>query len=217
MQVIRACRRAAQRGLLTACVAMVIAARAGDPADPPSADFGTRTPSPDARYVADWVAASKDNGSTGFVIVDKKQARLYVFDAHARLRDSTPVLLGAAHGDDSVPGIGSRPLSQVRPEERTTPAGRFVGERGHDIDGADVVWVDYDASVSIHRVITRNAEERRLERLATPTVADNRISWGCINVPKAFYEALIRPLFATERAVIYVLPDIKPVRDLFHS
>jgi hypothetical protein len=180
------------------------------------AEFGKTRPSSDARHVADWVADSGDSAGE-FIIVDKKYARLYVFDADARLRGAAPVLLGAARGDDSVPGIGLRPLSDVRPEERTTPAGRFVAERGHNARGEDVVWVDYDAGVSMHRVLATNPKERRLERLATPTVADNRISYGCINVPAAFYEAYVRPAFAARRAVVYVLPEARPVREVFGS
>jgi hypothetical protein len=125
------------------------------------------------------------------------------------------VLLGAAPGDDTVPGIGDRPLSQVLPHERTTPAGRFVGERGHNARGEDVVWVDYDAAVSMHRVLTTNPQERRLERLATPTVDDNRVSFGCINVPVAFYEKFLRPTFAEHTAIIYVLPEFKSAREVF--
>jgi hypothetical protein len=181
------------------------------------ADFGTQTPSPDARHVADWVADSRDNGTADFVIVDKKYARVYVFDADARLHGSTPVLLGAAAGDDSVAGIGSRPIAEVRPEERTTPAGRFVAERGRNAIGEDVVWVDYANAVSMHRVRTTNPAERRLERLATPTIADKRISYGCINVPVAFFEAYVSPVFATQRAVVYVLPEVKPVQQVFGS
>ena len=194
----------------------ISAAIASSGIDTPSADFGNHKPSVDARFLADRVAQSRDNGNAEFIIVDKRNARLYVFDAFARLRGSTPVLLGAAFGDYSAPDIGSRPLADVKPEERTTPAGRFLAERGHDINGADVVWVDYDASVSIHRVITSSPKERRLQRLATATVADNRISWGCINVPVAFYESRIRPIFATRRAMVYVLPDVTPVREIFH-
>ena len=181
------------------------------------ADFGMQIASPDARHVADWVADSRDAKGLDFVIVDKKYARVYVFDANARLRGSTPVLLGSARGDDSVPGIGTRPMAQVRPEERTTPAGRFVAERGRNTLGEDVIWVDYDAAVSMHRVRATNPKERRLERLATPAIDDNRISYGCINVPVAFYEALIRPIFATRRAVVYVLPEVKPVQLVFGS
>jgi len=186
-------------------------------ADPRFADFGIETASIEARYIADWIADSRDNKGADFVIVDKKFARIYVFDRDARLRGASPVLLGAARSDDAVPGIGTRPIEQVRPEERTTHAGRFVGEHGRNTNGEDIVWVDYDAAVSIHRVRATNPAERRLERLATLTVDDNRISYGCINVPVAFYETYIRPVFTTRNAVIYVLPEVKSVLQVFGS
>lgn len=182
----------------------------------PFADFGARLPSSDARYLADWIADSRDNMDSDFIIVDKKMATVYVFDGQARLRDASPVLLGAAIGDETAPGIGDRPLNQILPEERTTPAGRFRAERGRNLH-TDVVWLDYDAAVSMHRVITTNPNERRLERLATTTVDDNRISLGCINVPVAFYESTIRPIFATRGAVVYVLPDTKSVQAVFNA
>jgi len=181
------------------------------------ADFGLETASMEVRHIADWIADSRDNAGADFVIVDKKSARIYVFDHEARLRGTSPVLLGAALGDDAVPGIGTRPIEQVRPEERTTHAGRFVGERGRNTQGEDIVWVDYDAAVSIHRVRATNPAERRLERLATLTAEDNRISYGCINVPVAFYEIHIRPVFATRDALIYVLPEVKSARQVFGS
>jgi hypothetical protein len=131
------------------------------------------------------------------------------------LRASSAVLIGAAIGDDTVPGIGDRPIALVRPEERTTPAGRFVAERGRNARGEDVVWVDYDAAVSMHRVITSNPAERRLERLASPTVSEHRISYGCINLPADFYESEVRPLFAQHPAIVYVLPDRKPLGQVF--
>ena len=105
----------------------------------------------------------------------------------------------------------------MRPGERTTPAGHFVAERGRNTLGEDVIWVDYDAAVSMHRVRAANPKERRLERLATPAIIDNRISYGCINVPVAFYEAHIRPMFATRRVVVYVLPEVKSVQQVFGS
>ena len=120
-------------------------------------------------------------------------------------------------GDDSVPGIGKRPIAQVQPHERTTPAGRLMAERGHNTLGHDIVWVDYDAAVSIHRVRTSNASEGRLQRLATASVDDKRISYGCINVPVAFYDTYVQPTFATQRAPVYVLPELKPVQQVFGS
>ncbi len=197
---------------LVAQAASHLAAGRGRPVD-----FGAQKPSADARQLANWIAASGDNAQMDFIIVDKKFAKAYVFSAEARLQGASPVLLGAALGDDSAPDIGSRPLAEIGPHERTTPAGRFVAERGHNARGEDVVWVDYDAAVSMHRVITTNPKERRLERLASPSIAEKRISWGCINVPLVFYETTIRPIFANHRAVVYVLPDVKPVREVFGS
>jgi hypothetical protein len=184
---------------------------------PRFADFGSEGASPDARHVADWVADSGDNAGGEFVIVDKKYARVYVFDAQARLRGATPVLLGAAPGDDSVPGIGTRPINDIRVEERTTPAGRFMAQHGRNALQEDVVWIDYGAAVSMHRVRATDPKERRLERLASATADDNRISWGCINVPAAFYEGFVRPVFAQRKALVYVLPEVKNVQQVFGS
>ena len=199
---------------LAAPVAAQLDARAPVPR---RAFFGSHPASAEARHVADWVADSRDNGGSDFFIIDKQLARVFVFDANARLRGSSPVLLGAARGDDSVPGIGTRPLADVLPHERTTPAGRFVAERGHNANGEDIVWIDYDAAVSMHRVRATNPKERRLQRLASPTVDDNRISYGCINVPVAFYDSTIRPVFAAQPAIVYVLPETGPAQQVFNS
>ena len=145
----------------------------------------------------------------------QKGARVHVFDASGKERGSAPILLGLARGDDSVPGIGERPMAQIRPEERTTPAGRFASEPGRNLQGEDIVWVDYDAAVSMHRVRATNPAERRLQRLATSTVEDNRISYGCINVPAAFYDAHVKPALGTRRGVVYVLPETRSLVSVF--
>jgi hypothetical protein len=160
---------------------------------------------------------SGDNGGLPFVIIDKTDAKMFVFDASGRIRGASPVLLGLARGDDTVPGIGDRELSTIRPEERTTPAGRFMAGRGMSTRGVDVVWVDYASGVSLHRVITNLPHDRRLERLATPTPADNRISYGCINVPIAFYNEVVNPSFTVSNGIVYVLPEIRPLRQVFGS
>jgi hypothetical protein len=171
----------------------------------------------DAETVAGWVRTTGDNRGTPFAIVDKKAAVVHIFDAEGKRRASSPILLGLAKGDHSVPGIGERKMADIRADERTTPAGRFVSEPGRNLSGEDIVWVDYDAAVSMHRVRATNKAERRLERLATPTPADNRISYGCINVPAAFYDTYVKPSFGTAKAVIYVLPETKPASTLFET
>lgn len=182
---------------------------------PRYADFGAEAASEDAQYIANWVADSGDNGNLAFVIIDKKRTKIFVFDSSAKIVGATPVLIGAAPGDDSVTGIGQRPIAEVRPEERTTPAGRFRGEPGRNASGEDVVWVDYGAAVSMHRVRLGDPNDRRLERLATPTSDDNRISYGCINIPVAFFDKVLSPMFRARYGVVYVLPEVKPVRQVF--
>ncbi|MEN6615485.1 MAG: hypothetical protein ABFD12_02925 [Syntrophorhabdus sp.] len=181
------------------------------------ADFGKANKSWEAQKFADWVVDSGDNNHLPFVIVDKKDAKVFVFDPDGKIVGSSAALLGIAHGDDSSPGIGTRSLREIRRKERTTPAGRFVGTLGYNTDGKDVLWVDYDNAVSLHRVITDEPRERRLQRLATSTPLDNRISYGCINVPKKFYEDVIRPVFNDTSGVIYILPETRPAGDIFES
>ncbi len=178
-------------------------------------DFGISKPSPEVRQVANGILRARDQGVHDFFIIDKRLARLYVFSVNGMLRGESAILLGSARGDDSVPGIGTRPLQQVRPHERTTPAGRFVAERGQNLDGEDIVWVDYDAAVSMHRVRAKVSKERRLERLSTPSARDNRISFGCVNIPTQFYEAVVSPTFARSNAVVYILPEVNPLQQAF--
>ena len=184
-------------------------------ADTRIADFDGHPASTDAHLVADWIARSQDNRHLPFAILDKRDARVFVFDAGARLIDSSPVLLGAAPGDDSVVGIGKRPIAEVRPEERTTPAGRFISQPGRNASGEDVVWVDYNAAVSMHRVRPVDPKERRIERLASNDPAQRRISYGCINVPVAFFDGVVKPVLGTQRAVVYVLPETRQVDATF--
>ena len=179
------------------------------------ADFGRERVSSDARTIADWVVDSADNHGLPFIIVDKAKAKVLVFDADGVLRGASPALLGAAKGDDSVPGIGERPIADIRPEERTTPAGRFAAEMGHNAKGEDILWVDYEDAVSMHRVRATNPIERRLQRLASATPADNRISYGCINLPAAFYDSVVKPAFEPRNGIVYVLPETRSAQALF--
>lgn len=154
-----------------------------------------------------WVQGTADHGGLPFAVIDKLGARLHVFAADGRWRGSAAVLLGSARGDASVPGIGDKPLSKIRPEERTTPAGRFITEPGLNLRGDDIVWIDYDAAVSLHRLRSVSPAERRRERLVHGSAEDKRISYGCVNVDAAFYDRLIAPVFGQSAGVAYILPD----------
>ena len=229
-------RTGAACGLL--CVGLLSAgftlrhAAAADDASPVAmharhANFEKEHASHDARHVADWVVHAGDNNagaghaagvrSLPFVIVDKKDAKVFVFDAQGQLLGAAAALLGQAPGDDAIPGIGDRALSSIRPGEKTTPAGRFVASLGESTRGEDVLWVDYAGAVSMHRVITSNLKERRAHRLASVSPLDNRMTYGCINIPKKFYESVVRPAFTGTYGIVYVLPETRSARDVFSS
>ena len=113
-----------------------------------------------------------------------------------------------------MPGIGDKPLAQIRPEEND-PCRTFRAQPGVTTDGEDVIWIDYDAALSMHRVRPTVAAERRLERLATPTEQDNRISFGCVNLPVHFYEQVLSPAVKKTGAIVYVLPETRTTQEVF--
>lgn len=187
-------------------------------APPPAAgrvNFERESASAEARQVANWVVDSGDNQQQPFVIVDKAHAKVFVFYPDGRLRGAASALLGLAVGDDSVPGIGKRKLSSIRPDERTTPAGRFEAALDLNLKGVETLWVDYDSAISMHPVVTSNPRENRAQRLATPSPLDNRISYGCINVPANFFKDVVSPAFTGVNGIVYVLPETRSLQKVF--
>ncbi|WP_462320126.1 L,D-transpeptidase [Halochromatium sp.] len=172
-------------------------------------DFASESASRRTREMAHWIVSSKDNRNMPFAIVDKVNAKVYVFRADGQLYGAAPVLLGLAKGDHSLPGIGDMPMSRIPPEERTTPAGRFVSTMGRNHKGKDILWLDYEQSLSMHAIVKGTPRDRRAERLASPTPLDNRISFGCINVPEDFFKNMIQGKFTEAGGVVYILPETK--------
>lgn len=162
-----------------------------------------------------WVLASADNGGRAFIIIDKVNAQVLAFDGNGVLMGRTPALIGSAVGDFSKPGIGDRELRNIAPEERTTPAGRFTAGVGPAPGHRSVLWVDFKSAVALHAVVTANKSERRIQRLQSATSEDNRITYGCINVSRPFYDKVVRPLFTGQSGVVYILPETLPLNAIF--
>jgi len=220
--VSRTAIRYAAAGLLAALLSLSDAATARSsqrlrPAAPAArsdtlASYDT-VPSGDVHTLARW-ARSGDAHGLPFVIVDKTAAKVFVFDDAGRLLGTGAALLGLARGDDTAPGIGQQKLATITPDQRTTPAGRFEASLGHDFE-QDILWIDYQSALSLHRVVVGNAKDRRARRLASPSPLDNRISYGCINVTAAFYDRVIAPAFAGTVGIVYILPETRPLRAVF--
>jgi hypothetical protein len=158
---------------------------------------------------------SVDHQNLPFVVVDKIHARVFVFNRSGQLLGAAPALLGLARGDEADLGVGDRPLSQILPHQRITPAGRFLAELDRNAAGQTILWVDYEQAISLHPVRSLDPQERRLERLASASLLDKRISYGCINVPAAFWRTVVLPAFHNTKGVVYVLPDSRPLNSVF--
>ncbi len=184
---------------------------------PRLADFGRTEASKEVRHVAHWVVHSGDNVGKPFVIVDKQGARVFVFDARGTLTAASSALLGLAIGDDSAPGVGDKKIADIRPHERTTPAGRFVANLDKNAKGQAMLWVDYDTAISMHPVVAGHPRERRAQRLASSAPAERRISYGCINIPAHFFDQVVSPAFNGTDGIVYVLPEVQSVRAVFGS
>lgn len=178
--------------------------------------LGGELASAEARHVASWAVHSGDHAGLPFAIIDKVDGRIHAFDAQGQPVASSSALVGSARGDHTVPGIGLRPLSSIRPEERTTPAGRFQARMGRTPKGEDVLWVDYESALALHRVVTGVPRERRLQRLASNVPQDRRITFGCINVPARYYDTVIKPMFSAG-GIVYILPELRRPQELFGS
>ena len=198
------------RLLLAACGWLCAAACQAAP------DFAAERVSGDARYAAAWVLAGADNQNLPFAVVDKRDARIYVFEAGGRLAGASAVLLGVTPGDFSV-GIDRAPAS-------LTPGGAHHARRPVRRPGRAATTRARTSSGSTTPPRSRSTgcalpplQERRPARLASPSPEDNRISAGCVIVPVAFYEAVVAPTLGSGRSVVYVLPESHPVRGMFEA
>ncbi len=181
------------------------------------ADFRGATLPPDARGIAQWAVQSGDHQGLPFIVIDKVNAMAAAFDGNGRLIRSTPVLLGMGIGDTWAPGVLEMSMHQTQPWQRITPAGRFVADEDRSSSGQRVLWIDYDAGIALHKLPTKRTPQRRHERIRSADPAERRITYGCVNVPPAFYDQVVRSNFRRKGGIVYVLPDMAPVKTVFQS
>jgi hypothetical protein len=195
-------------GLMLALNAMT--ARAGTPA----AAASLASASADVQRVAQWISASGDNRRMPYLLIDKVNATVFAFDADGHLRGAAPALLGMAKGDRLLTANDTE-VDAIPEDQRITPAGRYVSGLGLDSGGKELLVIDYQAAISLHPVVKGTPEEQRAKRLGSATAQDNRISHGCINVPKDFYATIVSPAFTRTKGVVYILPEAGSVNETF--
>jgi hypothetical protein len=165
------------------------------------------------KEVVNWIQGSGDNTRLPFLVIDKPTARVFAFDAAGQFKGDAPVLLGMGLGDVML--APSATMSQMPPNTRITPAGRFVSKLAIDKKGKELLVLNYKAAFSLHPVVKGQPWEHRAERLGSATSEDNRISFGCINVPAAFYSGVIHTAFANTHGIVYILPEKSQPSALF--
>lgn len=172
--------------------------------------------SEEVQKTVSWIKKNKDNQNFPYAIIDKKNAHIFVFDAKRKIVDHGPVLLGIAKSDKIDPKTLNARLSSIGKKDRVTPSGRYVSVFGPDHRGKDVLWVDTKFAVGLHPVANVPGQ-KRITRLNSTTAADNRITWGCINVAKPLFKNVLTPLFKPKAGIVYILPEAAPIEQLLAS
>jgi hypothetical protein len=199
-----------------ASTAWLAAAGLAQPALAARQDFSSTHPSADAQRLVEWVRHTGDAHGRPFAVVDKRDARIFVIGADGRLAGQSAAILGSAIGDHIAPGVGEHAQTgHVPAAERTTPAGRFEAEPGENASGERIVWVDYASAFAIHRLRPGASYKLRASRLATGSSAGKRLSWGCVVVPRDFYQGVVAQVLGRTRSVVYVLPETRPLGAFF--
>lgn len=183
------------------------------------ADFRDVQASPDARLIADWSLAAGDHEGLPFIVVDKRSAKAYVFGADGGLVAWTPALIGMGAGDVFEPGVAEMNMYETKPTQRITPAGRFKAEEWRKPNGEWILWLDYSTQIAIHKLRKTQLalSQAREARLYSTDAGDNRVTYGCVNVPPDFYDGVITPMFNARGGIVYVLPDSQPVEQFFRT
>lgn len=153
------------------------------------------------------------------VIMDKPNARLFIFNPNGSLFLQKKVLVGRTIGDfykgntDKVENritpaglftLGLRDATRSENEKRT--AGEYDFGKVFVLDKA----IDGEYSVTLFHSVWTNEKDaaQRLEALKKEGAADSRYSFGCINVDKATFGSLVaNNLNQMDGAALFVVPD----------
>lgn len=191
---------------MMALVSITIQAQAGS---------NTMELSLDAKNLSDWITESGNNQALPFIIIDKREAKVFTFLSDGQFYRGSPALIGEMIGDDVTPGVGQKKLSEIKVEERTTPAGRYEVQIGMSPNKSELLWIDYESGLSMHPVVTSNPLEQRLKRILSSNLSERRITYGCVNVSSLFYQEVIHPTFKNSSGIAYILPEVHSIEAIF--
>jgi hypothetical protein len=164
-----------------------------------TADTGGRVLAPNVQKVVDWIA-SQNRASEVSLVLDPASGKMLVLKGGKIVADA-PALFGEL-GVQVVNGDYGR---------KATPAGKFALKQVNDSEyGTTLEFLrpgDGSGYYAVHRVYLGDPKERREQRLASPSGADNNISFGCVNVSNDFYDNTLAKFDYSGSAYAYMLPS----------
>jgi len=163
--------------------------------------------SPTAQAVYEAMAPVAMKSGKWFMVADKPNGMLHIFKEDGSHALSDPTLYGKDTGDVLAA------VSSLEGGAKVTPAGKFTlkARASTYAGGQELILVeskDYTGYIAIHAADTSTPSENRLGRLDTPTAADNRVSYGCINTKHDTFINEIAPNIANlDGGMVFVVPD----------
>lgn len=158
---------------------------------------------------------NKKNVKENYVIIDKKNCTAKVYSPDGKVLKSYEVGLGMDIGDKRAGGYNGAWASNLR--KYTTPGEFTLGGQTSDdnikygknlfvIEGDNVAKDSKESQVTaIHQVPTTRLEERN-KLFNNNSLADNRMSYGCINLLKEDIEDM-QKYIKGNGSKLYILPE----------
>jgi hypothetical protein len=145
------------------------------------------------------------NHSTPAVITaDKTNGTISVYWPDTNTTITKPALFGKVKSN----ALNLERYDRPGPFNNITPAGSFPVTKmvSWRLNESMLVFINGKATVlAIHPLWNGNPDQRRIQRLNSPSPDDNRITGGCINVDETFFYSVLNQL--PDGTILNILPE----------
>ena len=141
------------------------------------------------------------NQAEPLIIADKTSGILAIYDPGSKTITKTPALFGKTISDKYY----VESYQKGTTSNGITPSGEFISTKAYSSylhEPITAFILGDSAAVAIHPVWLGDPKQKRPDRLLSITADDNRITNGCINIPKDFYFKVMDKLPTHLRVVI---------------
>lgn len=160
------------------------------------------------------------NPNKPIAIVDKQMGLTYVIDANGVLAGKSASLTGKTKGDvRSEAAKKTANVESIAEKDKVTEAGMFDASVKNVPHYGNVITLQIfdNYSIAMHPTYLGAPAEQRQARLESATPEDNRISFGCINVPNEFMQNVVFKAIpkGVKSFPIVVIPESKSIQEFF--